>query len=290
MPELSVKDLVRAGVTTVVGVLGTDSRTRTVGNLIARARGLCEEGITAYCLTGSYEYPSVSLTGDVADDIVYLPEVLGVKLAIADHRCSNPTSANLTELASKVRIASLLAGKPGLVHMHTGIGKNGLKIVVDTIRESDIPLMHFMPTHIRPDTPYVDEYLNMGGAIDLTSGNTPETAAKYLKYFLERTEPEQITVSSDANGTMPVWNERREIIGFQAARLSLFEFLRVLTEKEGMTLPEALPFVTVHAAKRLKIYPQKGTLQAGSDADLLILGEDGSLESVMAGGNFLMEE
>lgn len=288
MPELSAETCIKAGVTTLVGVLGTDSRTRTVGNLIAKARGLSEEGLSVYCLTGAYEYPSVSLTGDAADDVVYLPEVLGVKLAISDHRCSNPTVEELIRLASKIRIASLIGGKPGLVHMHTGIGKNGLKIVVDAIRESDIPVIHFMPTHIRPTTPYVREYLELGGAIDLTSGNEPEKTAEYLQYFLDMAEPEQITVSSDANGTMPVWNEKKEIIGFSAARLSLLEFLQVLVKKEKFSLCEALPFVTVHTAKRLKLYPQKGVLQAGSDADLLILNQEYELAGVMAGGRFLI--
>lgn len=53
-------------------------------------------------------------------------------------------------------------------------------------------------------------------------------------------KPEQITVSSDANGTQPVWNEKREIVGFTAARLSLLEFLRILVKEEGMSLPEAM--------------------------------------------------
>ena len=289
MPELSYKECIRAGVTTLVGVLGTDSRTRTVGNLIAKARGLTEEGVTAYCLTGSYEYPAVSLMGDAADDVVYIPEVLGVKLAISDHRCSNPTERDLITLASKVRIASLIGKKPGVVHMHTGVGKNGLKIVADAIRDSDIPAGHFMPTHIRPETPYVEEYLKLGGSIDLTSGNDPGKTAGYLKHFQVMTEPERITVSSDANGTLPVWNEKKEIVGFTAARLSLLDFLRILVKKEGMSISEALPYVTVHAARRLKLYPAKGALAVGSDADLLVLNDAFELLDVMTRGEYRMK-
>ena len=289
MPELRMEECIRAGVTTMVGVLGTDSRTRTVGNLIAKARGLNEEGLTVYCLTGSYEYPSVSLTGDAADDVVYIPEVLGVKLAISDHRCSNPTKEDLITLASKIRIASLIGGKPGIVHMHTGVGKNGLKIVVDAVRCSDIPIGHFMPTHIRPDTPYAEEYVKLGGAVDLTSGNNPAKAVGYLKHFLSIAEPEQITVSSDANGTQPVWNEKKEIVGFTAARLSLLEFLQILVKEGGMSLSQALPYVTANAAKRLKIYPDKGALAAGSDADLLVLDEELSLCDVMTKGKYRMK-
>lgn len=281
--ELKFETCIEAGVTTIIGLLGTDSRTRTVGNLVAKARGLTQEGITVYCLTGAYEYPSVNLTGDVADDIVYIPEVLGVKLAISDHRCSNPTEEQLTTLASKARIASLIGGKAGIIHMHTGVGKNGLKIVVDTVEHTDIPVSHFVPTHIRPQTPYVEEFLKLGGGIDLTSGNKPEEAVGYLKHFLEIAEPWQITVSSDANGSMPVWNEKKEIVGFTAAKLTLLDFLRTLIDS-GMSMEEALPFVTENTAKRWKIYPKKGALQTGSDADMLVLGEEYALEHVIARG------
>ena len=57
VPELRFSDSVKAGVTTLVGLLGTDSRTRNVQNLLAKTKALNEEGITAYCLTGAYEIP-----------------------------------------------------------------------------------------------------------------------------------------------------------------------------------------------------------------------------------------
>ena len=281
--EIKCATCIEGGVTTVIGLLGTDSRTRSVENVVAKARGLTQEGITAYCLTGAYEYPSVNLTGDVADDVVFIPEVLGVKLAISDHRCSNPTEEELIRLASKTRIASLMGKKAGIVHMHTGIGKNGLKMVVDAVEHSDIPIAHFVPTHIRPQTPYVEEFLKMGGGIDLTSGTDTSEVVGYLKHFLEIAEPWQLTVSSDANGSMPKWNEKREMIGFTAAELTLLDFLRALLE-DGMPLEKALVFVTENTAKRWKIYPQKGCLQAGSDADMLVLGDAWSLDAVIARG------
>ena len=45
-PELLLSDAVRGGVTTVVGCLGTDGVTRSLAGLLAKARGLDEEGIT----------------------------------------------------------------------------------------------------------------------------------------------------------------------------------------------------------------------------------------------------
>lgn len=47
-------DCIQAGVTTVVGMLGTDSEAKSVEALVAKTKGLNEQEITAYCLTGSY--------------------------------------------------------------------------------------------------------------------------------------------------------------------------------------------------------------------------------------------
>ena len=47
-PELQMSELVENGITTVVGLLGTDGITRSVDNLYAKTRGLCEEGVSAY--------------------------------------------------------------------------------------------------------------------------------------------------------------------------------------------------------------------------------------------------
>lgn len=51
-----------------------------------KTRALCEEGVSAYMLTGAYGYPSPTITGEIERDIVFVKEVLGVKLAISDHR------------------------------------------------------------------------------------------------------------------------------------------------------------------------------------------------------------
>ena len=281
--EIKVETCIESGVTTVIGLLGTDSRTRTVANVVAKARGLTQEGITAYCLTGAYEYPSVSLMDNIADDIVFVPEVLGVKLAISDHRCSTPTVEELIRIGSQARIASLMGGKPGIVHLHTGVGKNGLKYVIEAVENSDIPIAHFVPTHIRIKTPYVDEFVRMGGGIDLTSGEDPTMTIKRLKHFLKVGNTDQITVSSDANGSMPKWNEKREMIGFTAAKLTLLNLLRALV-KDGMPLEKALLFMTENTAKRWKIYPKKGCLQVGSDADMLVFDADMNLDAVIARG------
>ena len=62
-PEIQLSELISAGITTVVGCLGTDAVTRSMKTLLAKAYGLEEEGISTYIFTGSYQLPAVSITG-----------------------------------------------------------------------------------------------------------------------------------------------------------------------------------------------------------------------------------
>ena len=64
-PEVMLSDLTSCGITTVVGTLGTDSVTRHMTSLLAKARGLEEEGISTWIYTGAYDVPVPTLTGSV---------------------------------------------------------------------------------------------------------------------------------------------------------------------------------------------------------------------------------
>ena len=63
-PEIFLSELTKVGITTVIGVLGTDGTSRHNESLLAKARGLTHDGISAYILTGSYEIPVHNMTGD----------------------------------------------------------------------------------------------------------------------------------------------------------------------------------------------------------------------------------
>ena len=56
-PEAMLTDLTRWGITTVVGITGTDGTTRTPVALLAKVRALEIEGLTAYMWTGAYDVP-----------------------------------------------------------------------------------------------------------------------------------------------------------------------------------------------------------------------------------------
>ena len=123
VPPMAFSQLTRAGITTCVGVLGTDGTTRTMRDLVATTLGLRARGLSAYCYTGSYQVPVTTLTGSVRDDIVFVDPIIGVgELAISDHRSSQPTLNEFLRVASDAYTAGLMSGKAGVLHIHMGDG------------------------------------------------------------------------------------------------------------------------------------------------------------------------
>ena len=130
VPPVTLTQLSRAGITTVVGVLGTDGTTRSVADLVARTLGLRLEGLSAYCYTGSYELPVPTLTGSVRRDLVFVDPILGVgELAISDHRSSQPTLDELLRVAADAHVGGMMSGKAGIVHLHMGDGVRGFDLI-----------------------------------------------------------------------------------------------------------------------------------------------------------------
>ncbi len=291
LPELQLSQCIKAGVTTVVGLLGTDGLTRSIENLVAKTKGLNEEGITAYCLTGSYAYPSLTLTGDLKKDIAYIQEVIGVKIAISDHRSSHVTKQELIRLASDVRLASLMSGKPGIITFHTGRGKEQLDLIFEIVQETELPIKHFRPTHVSNLREAAVKFAKMGGYIDFTASVDAEAGADTVIEAVKAGAPlDKITLSSDSNGSFPKWNERNEIIGLEAASMdTLHGLIKALAAREEMGITKALSLVTANAAAALELENKKGRLKAGLDADILLLRQDLSIEGVIARGQVMME-
>ena len=156
VPESQLSEFFKNGITTVVGLLGTDGVTRSVENLVAKARALTEEGMTVYTLTSSYGYPPTTLTGSVERDIILVPPMIGVKVAVSDHRSSNPGGEELIALATAARRAGLLSNTPGLVTMHMGDGEGRLDPVFYVLDHSDVPAKNLLPTHILRNPGLID--------------------------------------------------------------------------------------------------------------------------------------
>ena len=176
-PEIKLSELFSAGITTVVGVLGTDNISRSVDALYAKTRGLCLEGITAYMYTGSFHYPASTITGSVKKDVAFLQEVVGVKTAISDHRDSHMTLDEFARVSSEARFGGMLGGKKGIVHVHMGDGEQGLNPIYNLLERGNIPINQFYPTHVSRNPMLLEqgiEFVKQGGAIDINPESSIE--------------------------------------------------------------------------------------------------------------------
>jgi len=290
--EIQMTDCVKYGVTTVVGVLGTDCQAKHVETLVARAKALKEQGMTAYCLTGSYSYPSITLTGSVAKDMAFIDEIIGVKIAIAEHRASEITADELTRLATQVRTTSYLTHKPGVVHMHTGRGKKQYSDVLKIVEESDIPISQFRPTHVNIDSESTLEFAKAGGYLDFTSGHQTAASAAHLKKALDLVPLEQITLSSDSNGSFPKWSEdRKRVVAMGVGSMdTLWDTIRHLVQDQGVDLGTAVSIITKNVADALLLYPNKGSISKDADADLVLLDSDLNITDVLALGKVMVRD
>jgi beta-aspartyl-dipeptidase (metallo-type) len=296
VPPLVLSRLTRGGTTTVVGLLGTDDLTRSTASLIAQVRGLVEEGISAYALTGGYHLPPATLTGSVRGDIVHIDRIIGVgEVALSDHRSSQPTLDELLRLGADAHVAGLMTGKAGIAHLHLGDGARGLDLVRSALDRSEIPARVWNPTHVNRRRALFEAALELadrGCTIDVTAGSlgregdqawsAAEALARYLETGLPR---ERLTVSSDGGGCLPSFDpdgrvERMEIGGPEA----LSETLRMLL-RAGRNLEAVLPAFTSNPARILRL-PAKGRIAVGSDADLVALDDEGMVTDVMARGRW----
>ena len=288
---LEPESCVENGVTTVVGVLGTDSAAKSVRQLVAYTKKLRSAGLTAYCLTGSYAFPPPTVTGNVQDDIVYISEVLGVKLAISDHRSSYPTRQELLRLAAQARVAGMLSGKPGYVHLHVGSDPAGLKDLLAIVREDGFPIATLRPTHVDNCLEDAETFAALGGYIDFTSGKGPEEQAAIVAQLLHRIPKARVTVSSDANGSMPLWGSDAVLLGMGRSSLaSDWKMLRALVEREGLPLEQALPLFTSNVAEALGFGAACGRLAPGGRADILLMDGSWRIRDVLVRGQRLLAD
>ncbi|OOG66178.1 beta-aspartyl-peptidase [Rhodanobacter sp. B04] len=293
VPPLGASRFTCAGITTVIGLLGTDDVTRGPRDLLATVYALREEGLSALAFTGGYHVPPRTLTGSVRGDLVLIEALIGIgEVAISDHRSSQPTLDELLRLAADAHVAGLMTGKAGVLHLHLGDGPRGLDLVRRALEQSELPPRVFHPTHVNRRKALFDEALELatrGSTIDLTAfpveeGEDAWSAADGLIRFLDSTAAaERITISSDAGGCLPVFDHEGHV-----CRMGVGEsgaLLQTLNEvlQRGVPLERALPAFTSNPARLLRL-AGKGQIRVGADADLVALDADGAAHHVIAGG------
>ncbi len=293
VPPVPLGQFTRAGVTSVVGLLGTDDTTRDTKSLLAQTRALREEGLGAWCHTGGYHVPPVTLTGSVRDDIVYLDPVIGVgELALSDHRSSQPTRDELLRIASDSHVAGMISGKAGIVHLHLGDGERGLDLVRQALQLSELPARVFNPTHINRRKALFDEAIDLaraGSTVDITAFPVAEDEDAWaadvalLRYLESGAPADRVTVSSDGGGCLPVFNEKGEMLHMDIGKpASLLETLQALLGS-GATLEAVLPAFTSNVADILRLH-DRGRIRAGDAADLIVLNDNHDISDVMIAG------
>jgi len=301
-PEMQLTDATLNGITTIVGVLGTDATTRSLPDLLAKARALTFEGISCYCHTGSYQVPVSTITGSVRDDIILIPDFIGVgEVAIADHRSSNPSVAEIARIAAEARVGGMLSGKNGIVSIHTGDSNSHLELLEEVVESTDVPITQFYPTHINRNKGLLNaakKWDKSGGYIDLTTSTTemdlargePRCCEALAELLEDKINIEQISFSSDGHASLPTFDDDGKLTGLKVgSEQSLFSEVRDAILKFNIPLETAIQVVTSSSANILGL-ANKGTIKPSLDADMVLL-EPGSLaiHTVIAKGKVLVK-
>lgn len=292
-PELVFSELVKAGVTTFLGVSGTDSMTRSVENLLAKVRGLKNEGASGWMWTSNYAYPVTTITKDVRTDMLAIPEVLGVKIALGDHRSSFPNQHEIMQILADIRVSGMLTGKTGFLHVHLGDFAYSFDIFDECVAQG-MPIKHIRPTHVarHPEVfRRACEFAKKGGFIDITTGggNYMGSAADAVRAALAADVPfDRITLSSDGHGSMPRFNEAGEMVGLGIGSIMCdIETIRELKDELGVE--KALTPMTKTVAGALGL-ETKGGIAVGKDADILFLTKDFDIDWVFMMGKVAMRK
>ncbi|GAA0855056.1 beta-aspartyl-peptidase [Aliiglaciecola litoralis] len=291
VPPVGLSQFTRAGVTTAVGLLGTDDTTRSTESLVAQVYALREEGLSAYCYTGGYHLPATTLTGSVKTDIVFIEPIVAVgELAISDHRSSQPTLNELLKVASEAHVARLMTGKAGVVHLHLGDGERGLSLVREALEGSEIPARTFNPTHINRRKALFEEACQLtqqGCWVDVTAFETGdvgyEPADALMRYMRSDFAQDKLTISSDGGGCLPCFDQQGHLTKMDFANSSAMTDVFYQILGEGVALQDCLPFFTQNVATLMNFH-KKGQIQDGFDADLVILDDSQRISHVMAKG------
>lgn len=297
-PEANLSDLTAAGVTTVVGCLGTDGVTRHVDSLLAKARALTQEGVSAFILTGSYQVPPPTVTGRIMSDIMLLEQVIGVgEIAIADHRSAQPTRNELARIAAEARVGGLLAGKGGKVTLHVGAGPSGLEMLFDIVTNTEIPVEQFIPTHMNRNQEVLEWAIKFGlagGSVDLTASDSeddhPNEGQAVVRLLEAGVSGRKITMSSDGNGSLPKFDSSGALIGMGVGKVSaLTQAFRRLVRQYDIPFETALKTVTSNVAECQHLRG-KGRIQADCDADLVVFDQNLEVLHVIACGRFMVQD
>jgi beta-aspartyl-dipeptidase (metallo-type) len=163
-------------------------------------------------------------------------------------------------------------------------------------------MTQFLPTHINRNQALFEEgirYAKRGGYIDFTASNDPVfwekeygevRTSKGIKRLLEENiSADCFTISSDAQGSLPLFNEKKEFVGLGVGKPdSILKEIQNCVLEQKIPLETAIRTVTANPARILKL-PAKGRIEPGCDADLCLLSDQTlQLDTVFCKGRLMV--
>jgi len=317
--DIRFGSLIRSGITTAVGCLGSEDTARNLLDLVKRARDLDKLGITTYIYTGSFNIPPPTITGNVRHDLMMVDKVLGVKFTISENMAPLVSLSELADVARNSYLGGRIAGKKGLIHIHLGTRSERMGPLFELIKligsrgqatgpvpagepPPGIPITNFIPTHVNRVDPDIMEhaikFLKMGGTVDMSAIMSPDLGShtsispeQALSEFVKLKIPiEQVTLSSDGNVPIPKIDSQGNKIGLCYAGVDvLYRAFLSIVRAGHIPFFDALKVVTCNVARVLGIEDRKGAIEVGKDADLIIFSKDYNISNVLARGQVLLE-
>lgn len=277
-PMLMITEIARTGITSVVGLLGVDTTMRTPAGLLARVKGLAEEGLSTYMWSGGYNVPPTTLLSSIRDDIMFVDEVIGAgEIAISDERGLGQGAQELAKLVRDAAAGGLLSAKAGVTHFHVGSEPTCLQPLRDIVEQFHVKTEWLYPTHVARNEGLLEEAADLarkGATVDIDT--TEGELVRWVSYYLGCDGPiDRLTISSDADSGSP---------DLYAAEW------RSLVLDGVLTLEDALGLTTTNVARVLKL-GRKGRLQEGCDGDVVVLERDSlRVREVIACGKRLVAD
>jgi len=292
-PELQTSQVVRHGITTVIGMLGFDATSKSMAALVAKTKAFREDGLSAYCLTGAtLEHPVPTLTGRIRTDIAFIDEIIGVgELSISELGYGFDSFGKGAQYVAEAATAGLLAGrlarKGGYACLQVPpYRETVLKPMFEVIDRTGLPITQFVPSHVNQTPEYMSDAGNWGkrgGWVDVGANYSPDNnysraiePAQAVCRLRDAGVPlERILVSSDGNGAPPKEErgEGRPKVANYMPLGALAGVLRRLRLQHGMPLEQALLPFTANVARATGL-ARKGRIASGMDADLVVFDDD----------------
>jgi beta-aspartyl-dipeptidase (metallo-type) len=183
-PELQTSQLTRAGITTVIGMLGFDATSKDIRALIAKIKAFKEDGISAWALTGAtLEHPVPTLTGRIRDDIAFVEEIIGVgEISVSElgyaYDSNGPGAQYIAEAATAGLLAGRLARKRGYLCLQVPPYHGAcLKPLMDMVDRTGFPIAQLLPSHVNQTDAYMEDaiaWAKRGGCVDVGANYSPD--------------------------------------------------------------------------------------------------------------------